>query len=103
MKRRWKATTSSSRCAPHRACRRGRDISARRPPETAHRRPTPRAAPPPRGRSKLLRGRVMDVTTLSGKLGIDLAAHAGRDLACRSPIDGAEIAVLRADRAADVQ
>src|SRR5438477_433173 len=45
----------------------------------------------------------MDVTTLSGKLGIDLAAHAGRDLACRSPIDGAEIAVLRADRAADVQ
>jgi aldehyde dehydrogenase (NAD+) len=36
-------------------------------------------------------------------LGVDLAAHRGKDLPCRSPIDGAEIAVLRADRAPEVQ
>ena len=45
----------------------------------------------------------MDVKNLLQELGVDLAACAGRDLACRSPIDGAEIAVLRADSAADVQ
>jgi len=37
------------------------------------------------------------------ELGVDLSRHAGGDLVCRSPIDGSEIAVLRADRAADVQ
>ena len=37
------------------------------------------------------------------ELGVDLSCHAGADLVCRSPVDGAEIAVLRADRAADVQ
>ena len=45
----------------------------------------------------------MDVKNLLQELGVDLAAYAGRDLACRSPIDGAQIAVLRADSAADVQ
>ena len=34
---------------------------------------------------------------------MDLSRHAGQDLPCRSPVDGAEIAILRADRAADVQ
>jgi aldehyde dehydrogenase (NAD+) len=37
------------------------------------------------------------------QLGVDLSRHAGGDLVCRSPVDGAEIAVLRVDRAADVQ
>jgi aldehyde dehydrogenase (NAD+) len=45
----------------------------------------------------------MDAKLLLKELGVDLAAHAGGDLACRSPIDGAELAVLRADSAADVQ
>jgi aldehyde dehydrogenase (NAD+) len=45
----------------------------------------------------------VDVKSLLQELGVDLAAHAGRDLACRSPIDGVEIAVLRAHSAADVQ
>src|SRR3989442_2414061 len=45
----------------------------------------------------------MDAKNLLQELGVDLSAHAGKDLACRSPIDGAEIAVLRADSAADVQ
>ena len=45
----------------------------------------------------------MDTNTLLQKLGIYLPAHAGRDLVCRSPIDGAELARLRADRAADVE
>jgi aldehyde dehydrogenase (NAD+) len=45
----------------------------------------------------------MDAKRVLKELGVDLAAHAGRDLVCRSPIDGAELAVLRADGAADVQ
>jgi aldehyde dehydrogenase (NAD+) len=45
----------------------------------------------------------MDADSLLQNLGVDLQAHAGKDLACRSPIDGVEIAVLRADSAADVQ
>jgi aldehyde dehydrogenase (NAD+) len=45
----------------------------------------------------------MDSKELLQELGVDLSAHAGKDLACRSPIDGGEIAVLRADSAADVQ
>ena len=45
----------------------------------------------------------MDVRKLLHELGVDLAAHAGEDLACRSPVDGAQIAVLRVDSAADVQ
>jgi len=45
----------------------------------------------------------MDAGKLLQELGVDLAARAGKDLACRSPIDGGEIAVLRADAAADVQ
>jgi hypothetical protein len=38
----------------------------------------------------------MDAKQLLQQLGVDLPAHAGKDLACRSPIDGAEMAVLRA-------
>ncbi len=45
----------------------------------------------------------MDRARLLENLGVDLAACAGRELVCRSPIDGAELASLRADRAADVQ
>src|SRR5947207_16019642 len=45
----------------------------------------------------------MDTQKLLLELGVDLPAHAGKDLACRSPIDGAEIATLRADSATDVQ
>ena len=45
----------------------------------------------------------MDTTGLFQELGVDLAAHADQDLACRSPIDGAEIATLRADGATAVQ
>jgi aldehyde dehydrogenase (NAD+) len=45
----------------------------------------------------------MDAKKLLQELGVDLSAHAGKNLACRSPIDGAEIAVLRTDSAADVQ
>jgi aldehyde dehydrogenase (NAD+) len=45
----------------------------------------------------------METKKLLKDLGVDLARHAGSDLACRSPIDGAEIAVLRADSAAEVQ
>ena len=45
----------------------------------------------------------METKTLLEKLGVDLLAHAGQDLACRSPVDGAQIARLRVDRAADVQ
>ena len=45
----------------------------------------------------------MDPKALLKELGVDLSFHAGNDLACRSPIDGAELARLRADSAADVQ
>ena len=45
----------------------------------------------------------MDAKKLLQDLGVDLSRHAGGDLVCRSPISGSEIAVLRADRAADVQ
>jgi aldehyde dehydrogenase (NAD+) len=45
----------------------------------------------------------METKKLLQDLGLDLARHAGGDLVCRTPIDGAEIGVLRADRAADVQ
>src|SRR2546421_6745524 len=45
----------------------------------------------------------MDAKRLLQELGVDLSAHTGKDLACRSPIDGAEIAVLRVDSAAEVQ
>ncbi|HEX6266074.1 MAG TPA: aldehyde dehydrogenase family protein [Burkholderiales bacterium] len=45
----------------------------------------------------------MDASALLEELGVDLAAHAGRGLACRSPIDGGEIAALRADGSAAVQ
>jgi aldehyde dehydrogenase (NAD+) len=45
----------------------------------------------------------MEAKKLLRDLGMDLSPHAGQDLACRSPVDGSEIAVLRADRAADVQ
>jgi L-aminoadipate-semialdehyde dehydrogenase len=45
----------------------------------------------------------LEAKQLLQELGVDLPAHAGKDLACRSPIDGVEIAVLRADSAADVQ
>ena len=44
----------------------------------------------------------MDCKTLLSKLGVDLAAHAGDDLHARSPIDGATLAKLKADSAADV-
>ncbi|HUF82911.1 MAG TPA: aldehyde dehydrogenase family protein [Burkholderiales bacterium] len=44
----------------------------------------------------------MDAKALLASLGVELSKHAGTDLPCRSPIDGAEIAVLRADTAADV-
>jgi aldehyde dehydrogenase (NAD+) len=37
------------------------------------------------------------------ELGVDLSLHAGGDLPCRSPIDGAQIAVLRTDGDAEVQ
>jgi aldehyde dehydrogenase (NAD+) len=45
----------------------------------------------------------MEAKKLLEELGVDLSRHAGGDLACRSPINGSEIAVLRADRAAEVQ
>jgi aldehyde dehydrogenase (NAD+) len=45
----------------------------------------------------------MDAKSVLQRLGVDLAAHAGKDLVCLSPIDGAELARLRADSAADVQ
>jgi len=45
----------------------------------------------------------MEAKKVLDTLGVDLSRHAGGDLVCRSPIDGAEIAVLRADRPADVQ
>jgi aldehyde dehydrogenase (NAD+) len=45
----------------------------------------------------------MEAKKLLQELGVDLSLHAGQDLPCRSPVDGAQIAVLRADRAADVQ
>src|SRR5688500_2016823 len=45
----------------------------------------------------------MDTKRLLQELGVDLSKHAGSDLACRSPIDGAQIAVLRVDSAAEVQ
>ena len=45
----------------------------------------------------------MDAKRLLQELGVDLSAHTGKDLACRSPIDVAEIAVLRVDSAAEVQ
>ena len=44
----------------------------------------------------------MDAKALVASLGVELPKHAGKDLPCRSPIDGAEIVVLRADTAADV-
>jgi aldehyde dehydrogenase (NAD+) len=44
----------------------------------------------------------MDAKALLASLGVELSKHAGTDLPCRSPIDGAEIAMLRADTAADV-
>ena len=45
----------------------------------------------------------MDATTLLKKLGVDLTSYHGRDLVCRSPIDGAEIARLRTDSAERVR
>jgi len=45
----------------------------------------------------------MEARELLQELGVDLPARAGNDLACRSPIDGVELAVLRADSTADVQ
>jgi aldehyde dehydrogenase (NAD+) len=45
----------------------------------------------------------MEAKKLLEQLAVDLSRHAGSDLVCRSPVDGGEIAVLRADRAADVQ
>src|SRR5437016_8570407 len=45
----------------------------------------------------------MDTQKLLLELGVDLSARTGKDLTCRSPIDGAEIATLRADSATDVQ
>jgi aldehyde dehydrogenase (NAD+) len=45
----------------------------------------------------------MEAKKLLQDLGVDLPRHTGGDLVCRSPINGSEIAVLRADRAADVQ
>ena len=45
----------------------------------------------------------MEAKQLLQELGVDLPARAGKDLACRSPIDGVEIAVLRADSTAEVQ
>ena len=45
----------------------------------------------------------MEAKTLLKDLGVDLSRHAGADLRCRSPVEGSEMAVLRADRAADVQ
>src|SRR5438093_848166 len=45
----------------------------------------------------------MDTQKLLLELGVDLSARTGKDLACRSPIDGAEIATLRSDTATDVQ
>ncbi len=45
----------------------------------------------------------MDAKALLASLGVELSKHAGTDLPCRSPIDGAEIAVLRADTPADVR
>jgi aldehyde dehydrogenase (NAD+) len=45
----------------------------------------------------------MEAKKLLQELGVDLSAHAGQDLRSRSPVDGAQVAVLRADRAAEVQ
>src|SRR5688572_22803099 len=45
----------------------------------------------------------MEAKKLLTELGVDLSVHAGRDLPCRSPIDGSEIALLRADGIAEVQ
>src|SRR5688572_17037039 len=45
----------------------------------------------------------MDIEKLLRELGVGLAAWAGKDLPCRSPVDGAELAMLRADSAAEVQ
>jgi aldehyde dehydrogenase (NAD+) len=45
----------------------------------------------------------MEAKKLLQELGVDLSLHAGQDLPCRSPVDGAHIAVLGADRAAEVQ
>jgi aldehyde dehydrogenase (NAD+) len=45
----------------------------------------------------------MEAKQLLQELGVDLPARAGKDLACRSPIDGVEIALLRADSTAEVQ
>src|SRR2546426_2049185 len=45
----------------------------------------------------------MDTQKLLLELGVDLSARTGKDLTCRSPIDGAEIATLRTDSATDVQ
>src|ERR671924_628140 len=45
----------------------------------------------------------METSNLLRELGIDLKAYAGRDLICRSPIDGAEIAALRTDSAEAVR
>jgi len=45
----------------------------------------------------------MEAKRLLQELGVDFSSHAGQDLPCRSPVDGAQIGVLRADRAADVQ
>jgi aldehyde dehydrogenase (NAD+) len=45
----------------------------------------------------------MEARKLLQELGVDLSLHAGQDLPCHSPVDGAQIALLRADRAADVQ
>ena len=44
-----------------------------------------------------------EISTLLKQLGVDLDAHAGNDMAARSPIDGITIATLRAHTAADVE
>ncbi|HEX5128442.1 MAG TPA: aldehyde dehydrogenase family protein [Usitatibacter sp.] len=44
----------------------------------------------------------MDISSITSFLDLDLAAHRGDDLSARSPIDGAELARLRAHTKADV-
>jgi aldehyde dehydrogenase (NAD+) len=44
----------------------------------------------------------MDISAITSFLDLDLAAHRGDDLSARSPIDGAELARLRAHTKADV-
>src|SRR5258706_13955525 len=42
------------------------------------------------------------ISSLLASLGVDLRAHSGTDIASRSPIDGATLAVLRAHQPAEV-